>query len=328
MLKQDPTGTSKVIYAAIAANVAIVIAKVIAAHVTGSSAMFSEGIHSVVDSGNGALLLLGVKLSRRPADESHPFGYGKELYFWTMVVALAVFALGGGMSIYEGMSHLVHPRPMEHLAATYAVLVCSAVFEGGSLFFALRAFLSSSADVTLWQAIRRSKDPACFTVIFEDSAAVLGLLIAFCATMLAHRFSLPLLDGLASILIGLLLMSVAFLLGSKTKALLIGEGVDRATLHRIGQIADEVAGVERMGYPFTTFFGPQDALLTMTIQFKAGFSTGQVEKAVDLIEARIQRQFPEIKHIFLEVDSVRESQPNEAVDGIVSPQKAVAITAQ
>ncbi len=327
MLKQGSSTTSKVIYAAIAANVAIVIAKLIAARLTGSSAMFSESIHSMVDTGNGGLLLLGLRLSRRPADELHPFGYGKELYFWTMVVALAVFALGGGMSFYEGVVHILHPHALEHLTATYVVLFCSAIFEGSSLVIALRAFRSSPSELTLWQAIRRSKDPGCFTVIFEDSAAVLGIFIALLATVLTHSFHLRLLDGVASILIGLLLMSVAFLLGSKTKALLIGEGVDRNTLHAIREIADDVAGVERMGYPFTTFFGPHDALLTMTIQFRAGFSSGQIERAVDLIEARIQTAFPEIKHIFLEVDSVRESQPEEALDGVVLPQKAVAITA-
>ncbi len=325
---QKDRSTSAVVYAAIAANIGIVLAKWIAAHVTGSSAMFSECIHSVVDTGNGGLLLLGLRFSRKPADELHPFGYGKELYFWTMVVALAVFAVGGGMSIYEGFTHILHPHALEHLTATYTVLLCSAVFEGTSLLYALRTFGKSHVGMTLWRSIRKSKDPACFTVIFEDSAAVLGIAIALLATFLNTHLHLGVLDGLASILIGLLLMSVAFLLGSKTKALLIGEGLDRAGLHAIKQIAEEVAGVERLGYPFTTFFGPHDALLTMTIQFRSGFSSREVERAVDLIEARIQTRFPDIKHIFLEVDSVRESRPGDAVDGAVLPQKGVAITEQ
>ncbi len=324
-MRDEGRTTSAVIYAALAANLGIVIAKLIAAKVTGSSAMFSESIHSMVDTGNGGLLLLGLKLSRRPADELHPFGYGKELYFWTMVVALAVFALGGGMSIYEGVNHILSPHALEHLSATYSVLACSLVFEGSSLFFALRSFSGNDPTTSLWGTIRKSKDPARFTVIFEDSAAVIGILIALLTTGMTQYFHFGFLDGLASILIGLLLMSVAFLLGSKTKALLIGEGVDRTTLQAIRDAAEDVTGVERLGYPFTTFFGPHDALLTMTVQFRVDFSSSDIETAVDLIEARIQQQFPEIQHIFLEVDTVRKSKPTDSVSGVVSPQKGVEI---
>ena len=305
MSEASEKSTRKVLHAAILANVAILVAKLVAASVTGSSAMLSEAIHSLVDTGNGGLLLLGLKLSSRPADELHPFGYGKELYFWTMIVSLAVFALGGGASIHEGINHLAHPRPLEHIGITYAVLGCAAVFEGYSLSVALREFRRQIGSQTLLQGIRQSKDPASFTVLFEDSTAVFGILIAFVATLLAQTFGLKRLDGLASILIGLLLMGVAVLLAAKTKALLIGEGVDRGTLRAIRELAEKIAGVERVGYPLTMFFGPQNALLTMTVQLSKEFSSVQVESTVDEIEALIQRTFPDFRHIFLEVDTMR-----------------------
>jgi cation diffusion facilitator family transporter len=300
--------TSKVLYAAMLANLAIVIAKMVAAGVTGSSAMLSEGIHSIVDLGNGGLLLLGLQLSRKPADELHPFGYGRELYFWTMVVALAVFALGGGVSIYEGIGHILRPHALEHLKATYIVLGCSALFEGSSLVIAVREFRSLHPGLSLVQSLRISKDPSTFTVLFEDSAAVAGIGIAALATWLNQCLQIPALDGLASILIGVLLMSVASLLAAKTKALLVGEGLERPALRTICEMTAEVNEIERCGYPFTTFFGPREALLAMSLQFRKGASSRQVERSVDELEDRLRARFPEIKHIFLEVDSVRDSQ--------------------
>ncbi len=317
--------TRKVIYAALIANVAILIAKLVAARISGSSAMLSEGIHSIVDCGNGGLLLLGLRLSRQPANETHPFGYGKELYFWTMIVALAVFALGGGASIYEGVLHITHPQPLEHLSVTYSVLACSALFEGLSLSFAVREFRRTQVGLSVWRAIARSKDPASFTVLFEDSTAVLGVLIALGSTLLAQRFGFRLLDGCASVVIGVLLMGVATLLGAKTKALLIGEGFDRQTLCHIREIAEGVPGVVRSGYPFTMFFGPHDALLTMTVQFERGSTARQIEATVDTIELRIQEKCPDLKHIFLEVDTVREAATSNHQDELLEPQKAVAL---
>ena len=326
MVDEGLNSTRKVLYAAMLANVAIVIAKMVAAAATGSSAMLSEGIHSLVDTGNGGLLLLGLQLSRRPADDLHPFGYGRELYFWTMVVALAVFALGGGVSIYEGIAHLLRPHPLEHLRANYIVLACSAVFEGTSLVIALREFRKINLGLLLLQSIRGIKDPASFTVLFEDSAAVLGIAIAVTATFLGQRLHVLWFDGVASILIGVLLMCVAGLLGAKTKALLIGEGLDRAALHAICKMAGGVPGVERSGYPFTTFFGPHDALLAMTVQFRKGVNSRQVELSVDQIEDRVRAQYPAIKHIFLEVDTVRERLPEETGDSSFEPQKEIELT--
>jgi cation diffusion facilitator family transporter len=323
-LPQDTqNSTRKVLFAAILANIAILIAKLLAAWMTRSSAMLAEAIHSLVDSGNGGLLLLGLKLSNRPADESHPFGYGKELYFWTMVVALAVFALGGGASIYEGVTRILTPRELQHMTVTYTVLLSSATFEGYSLYVALREFRKLNGSMSIIEGIRQSKDPASFTVLFEDSTAVLGVFIALVSTTLVNSYGWRSLDGFASIIIGILLMGVAVLLGAKTKALLIGEGVDRKTLQSIRDIAASVSGVERLGYPFTMFCGPQHALLTMTVQFNKGLSSAQIESAVDRIETLIQTKFPDLKHIFLEVDTVRALRANDFVDGVAGPQKAV-----
>ena len=192
---------------------------------------------------------------------------------------------------------------------------------------AVREFRKLNGSVSILEGIRQSKDPASFTVLFEDSTAVLGVCIAFVSTTLVSKYGWRWLDGLASILIGILLMSVAVLLGAKTKALLIGEGVDKNSLRSIQEIAAGVAGVERLGYPFTMFCGPQNALLTMTVQFKKGFSSGQIESAVDRIETLIQAKLPDFKHIFLEVDSVREPRSDDLVDGVAGPQKSVEAVA-
>ncbi|AXC11240.1 Cation transport protein [Acidisarcina polymorpha] len=310
---------------AILANLAILIAKLIAAAFTGSSAMLSEAIHSLVDTGNGALLLMGQRLSIKPPDETHPFGYGKELYFWTMIVAFVVFALGGGASIYEGIVHLYHPQALEHLRATYVVLGCSAAFEGYSLAVALREFRKVRGDRSYLKAIRSSKDPASFTVLFEDSTAVLGIVVALVATFFGQRYRLQWFDGAASVVIGCLLMTVAGLLAAKTKALLIGEGADKETLLSIREIAEAVPGVKRLGYPFTMFFGPQQALLTMTVQFHAGFSISEVELTVDRIEASIQAKYPQLKHIFLEVDTVRDVKEESLGGEVVLLEKSSTI---
>ena len=327
MPESSLNSTRKVLYAAILANVAILAAKLFAAWMTRSSAMLAEAIHSLVDCGNGGLLLLGLKLSNRPADETHPFGYGKELYFWTMIVALAVFALGGGASIYEGFTRILAPRELQHLTVTYAVLLCSAVFEGYSLYVAVREFRKLNGSVSILEGIRQSKDPASFTVLFEDSTAVLGVCIAFVSTTLVSKYGWRWLDGLASILIGILLMSVAVLLGAKTKALLIGEGVDKNSLRSIQEIAAGVAGVERAGVSL-------HHVLRTSKRFThhdCSVQKGLFERA-DRICSRPDRnaypsEFPDFKHIFLEVDSVREPRSDDLVDGVAGPQKSVEAVA-
>ena len=268
-MRTDHTASfNKAIYAAIAANIAIACAKFAGAYFTDSSAMFSEGIHSLVDTGNGALLLVGLRLSRKPADETHPFGYGKELYFWTLVVALLIFALGGGVSIFEGVLHIRQPVAVSKPMWNYAILAFSFLFEGYALVTSLRESRPFQGKLSLWKAIRASKDPSLFTVIFEDAAALLGLLFAFAGVLGGEIFEAPWMDGAGSVTVGLLLMTVAMLLARESKALLVGEGADRETLVHIRELARAEAGVERVDYPLTMYFGPHNGLLTM--KFSSG----------------------------------------------------------
>jgi cation diffusion facilitator family transporter len=290
-----------------AANVAIAAAKFAGFLFTGSSAMFSEAVHSVVDTLNGALLIVGLRLSRKAPDETHPFGYGKELYFWTLVVALLIFALGGGVSILEGIKHVQHPPELSNPGWNYSILAASFVFEGTALLVSLREFRAAEGKGSIWRAIHRSKDPSTFTVIFEDTAALIGLIIAAVGLSFGRAFGLPYADGIASVLIGSLLMMVAFLLIAETKALLVGEGADKDTLRQIRALALADPAVDRAGYPLTMYFGPNNVLLTMNIQFCNGLAGSAIEESVDRIEASIRASYPNIRYIYLEADAVRSS---------------------
>lgn len=296
------------IFAAIGANFAIAVMKFAAAFFTGSSAMLSEGIHSLVDTGNGGLLLLGVHKSQQPADASHPFGYGKELYFWCLIVAVLIFGVGGGISIYEGIKHLLHPAPLEDPTWSYVVLGLAALFEGIVFVIAFRAFQSlKSEDESFWQAIKSSKDPTTFTVLFEDAAALLGLTVAFVGIYLAHYFNNPYLDGAASVVIGVILSSVALLLVYESKGLLIGEGADAQTLENIRKLAEAEKGVKKVINPLTMYFGPHTILLTVDIEFDKKLSAAEVEETVDRLEKNIRRQYPDIKHIYIEAGAISAS---------------------
>jgi cation diffusion facilitator family transporter len=300
------TASSKfVIYAAIGANLAIAIMKFVAAALTGSSAMVSEGIHSLVDTGNGGLLLFGIHKSKQPADATHPFGYGKELYFWSLIVAVLIFGVGGGISIYEGIAHLLHPRPLEDPFWSYLVLGFAAVFEGLVFVVAFRAFQAlKGEDESIWQAIKSSKDPTTFTVLFEDAAAMLGLIFAFVGIFLAHQFENPYLDGVASVCIGLLLAAVAVVLAYESKGLLVGEGTDPQTLEKIRKLAEADPGVKKMLMPLTMHFGPDTVLLTVDIEFHKRLSATEVEEAVDRLDKSIRTQYPNIKHIYIQAGAV------------------------
>ena len=301
------TASSKfVIYAAIGANLAIAIMKFVAAALTGSSAMVSEGIHSLVDTGNGGLLLFGIHKSKQPADATHPFGYGKELYFWSLIVAVLIFGVGGGISIYEGIAHLLHPRPLEDPFWSYLVLGFAAVFEGFVFVVAFRAFQAlKGEDESIWQAIKSSKDPTTFTVLFEDAAAMLGLIFAFVGIFLAHQFENPYLDGVASVCIGLLLAAVAVVLAYESKGLLVGEGTDPQTLEKIRKLAEADPGVKKMLMPLTMHFGPDTVLLTVDIEFHKRLSATEVEEAVDRLDKSIRTQYPNIKHIYIQAGAIR-----------------------
>jgi len=293
------------IFAAIGGNLAIAIMKFAAAAFTGSSAMLSEGIHSLVDTGNGGLLLLGIHKSKQPADATHPFGYGKELYFWSLIVAVLIFGVGGGISIYEGIRHLIHPSPLEDPFWSYVVLGLAVVFESIVFVIAFRAFQAlKGEDENIWQAIKSSKDPTTFTVLFEDAAALLGLIVAFAGIFLAHYFNNPYLDGAASVLIGVILASVAVFLAYESKGLLVGEGADPETLENIRKLAEAAAGVEKVINPLTMYFGPRTILLTVDIEFDKKLSAMEVEEAVDRLEKNIRSQYPDIKHIYIEAGAI------------------------
>jgi cation diffusion facilitator family transporter len=296
------TESKTAVIAAIAGNLAIAVTKLTAAFFSGSSAMLSEGIHSIVDTGNGGLLLVGLRKSRKPADDRHPFGHGKELYFWPLIVAIMIFALGAGMSIYEGITHIQHPH-LSDPTWNYVVLGIAFFFESISSFFAFGAFKKELRGRGTFEAIRASKDPTAFTVLFEDSAALLGLVVAFLGIFFGHILQNPYLDGAASIGIGIILAFVAGFLAYETKGLLIGEGVDPETLENIRAIVTADPAVDALKEALTMHFGPSDVLVTLDIRFKKELSANEIPIAVTRLEEKIQGQYPHVKHIFVEAKS-------------------------
>ena len=298
----------RAVYAAMGANIAIATTKFIAAFFTGSSAMLAEGVHSLVDTGNGALILLGLRRSRRPASPDHPFGHGKELYFWTLIVAILIFAVGGGISFYEGVQHLRNPKPVQDPAWAYGVLGAAFLFEGYSWLVAVREFRRERATKPLLRAIHESKDPTTFTVLFEDSAAMLGLVVAFAGVLATEQLGNPYFDGAASIVIGAILATVAVFLALESKGLLIGEAVDpvvRASVCRILQSDRSVSRVVRM---LTMHLAPREVLLTLELEFQRGQSAADAAGAVERIDRAIRAQHPEIRHIFIESQSLAPPQ--------------------
>jgi cation diffusion facilitator family transporter len=303
------------IFAAIAGNLAIAATKFVAAAFTGSSAMLSEGIHSLVDTGNGTLLLLGVRMSRKPPDATHPFGHAMELYFWSLVVAILIFALGGGMSVYEGVIHIAHPNQLKNPIWNYAVLGFAILFESISFLFAIKAFRKEKGDQGIWETVHGSKDPTTFTILFEDTAALLGLLVALAGIFLGHQLDRPYLDGVASITIGVILGVVASFLAYESKGLLIGEGVSPQKLDSIRAIASADPSVVEVRKALTMHFGPNDVLLTLDVRFQKELKSGDIASAVNRLEAKIRDRHPEIRHIFIEAKSLIPSPDEVASDG-------------
>ena len=295
---------SSVVFVAMGANFAIALAKFAAAAVTGSSAMFSEGIHSIVDTGNELLLLLGLKRSAQPPDEAHPFGYGKALYFWSLIVAIVIFGLGGGASIYEGVHRLTRRTPIEHVTWSFVVLGVGAAFEGASWFLAHRALRRRRPTGNLLAAIRASKDPSIFTVVVEDSAALAGIAIAFIGVLLGWRLGMPAFDGIASILIGVILATVATLLAWESGGLLVGESADPADIKAIREIMASDPDVEGIARTLTMQLGPDDVLLNVDVHFRDDLTSGEVASAVDRLEREIRDRCPTIRHIFIEAEAI------------------------
>ena len=294
------------IYAAIAGNMAIAVTKFVAAAFTGSSAMLSEAIHSMVDTGNGWLILLGVRKSRKPPDADHPFGHGHELYFWTLIVGVLIFAVGGGMSVYEGIQHILHPKAPENLVWSYAVLGFAVVFEGTTWIFGWKAFSDERGRKGVVKAIHETKDPSTFTVLLEDSAALLGLLFAFAGIFLGSQLELPYLDGVASVLIGGLLCGVAVLMVYESKGLLIGEGLDRESLKSIRKLVKADPGVEWVGHLHTMYLGPHEVLLTIELRFHSQITALEVRQSARRLRETIQSEHPDISRIFFGAEALSE----------------------
>ncbi len=303
-----PEGSKKAVVAALAGNLLVAVSKFVAAMASGSSAMFSEGIHSTVDTSNEALLLFGMKRSRRPPDEQHPLGHAHELYFWSFVVAVMIFGLGGGVTIYEGITRVLHPKALEDPTWNYAALALATVFEGTSLAVGYRQFKKQAGETPIIQAIRRSKDPSAFIVVLEDSAAIVGIVIAFLGVFLGHRFHNVYFDGSASILIGVLLGAVAFFLGYEVRGLLVGESAEPEMVKAIQEIAEADRSVERANRPVTVYLGPSNVLVALELQFAGSANSREVTDSVDRIEKAIRDQFPEVDRIYVEAESIKSPQ--------------------
>ncbi|GGE78274.1 cation transporter [Stappia taiwanensis] len=299
------TGSKKVIYAALAGNALIAVTKFFAAAYTGSSAMMSEGIHSLVDTGNQGLLLHGLKKARQPADEKHPFGYGAELYFWSFVVAILIFAVGSGISIYEGVQKILHPHPVTSPIVAYVVLGLAIVFEAGAWWIAYKEFSKVRGRQGLLQAVRDSKDPAVFTVLFEDTAAMLGLLVALSGLLAAQYLGLPWLDGAASVAIGVILAATAAFLAYETKGLLVGESAAPEVVDTIRAVVEATPTVSRLNEIRTLHRGPEDVLLALSVDFQDNLTVGKVEEAIYALEIAIKQRFPIVRRVFIEVQATR-----------------------
>lgn len=293
------SGSKRVIYAALAGNLLIAVTKFVAAFFTGSSAMLSEGVHSLVDTGNGSLLLYGMYRANRPPDRSHPLGHGRELYFWSFIVALLVFALGAGVSFYEGVVHMMKPEPIRNVTVTYVVLGLSILFEGGSWFVALKEFRTTKGRLGYYEAVRVSKDPSVFTVLFEDTAALLGLVIALAGIAAAQYFEMPVLDGAASIGIACVLGLTAVFLARESKGLLMGEAASPEIQKKLFRIAAADPAVRGVNGILTIHIGPTQIVANLSLEFEDATLAPEIEACVERLESAIRAQIPEVTTVFV-----------------------------
>ena len=299
--------TKRAVIAALTANILIALMKFAVAIFINSSALLAEGFHSLADTTNQAFLLLGIRLSNRPADRRHPFGYGKERYFWAFVVSISIFIIGAVFSVHEGITKILHPEPLRNQWWGYLVIALSAVFDGYSWSIAFRALKGTFKRRGVFRTIRESKIPAIFIIFLEDSAALFGLSIALGGIILASLTANPVFDGAASIIIGVILALVALVLFYETKSLLIGEGVSETDLRKIRTGIATVPEVKEVVNILTMHLGPEDILVNLDINFVDDLSTDQVEEAIDKVERAIQEQLPAVKKIFVEPESIKKT---------------------
>jgi cation diffusion facilitator family transporter len=299
-------GSIVVVIAAMISNIIIFVSKIIAATITHSSSMLAESIHSVVDIGNSALVYLGIRQSKKPADADHPFGYGSEVYFWSMIVAISIFGIGGGISMFEGFHHIFQPVEIHNAYINYIVIGIGIVVEGTSLVIATRHFNEAKGHKGFFAFIRQSKDPSLFTVVFEDSAAVLGLVIALISVFLSDSLGIAYADGVGSCLIGAILMIVSFFLARESKGLLIGEGVEPYTLNQMRETVMDVEGVEDIGILRTLYLGPDTLLVNLDVKFISSLNATEINAVIDIIEDTLRNRWPVVKHIYIEVASRKD----------------------
>ena len=304
--------SKKVIIPALIGNTLISITKFAAALITRSSAMFSEGIHSIVDTGNQILLLYGLKQAKKPADEDFPFGHGKEVYFWSFIVAILIFALGGGISIYEGIQHLRYPNPISNPLINYIVLGLALLFEGAAWYFAFRGFTRAKGKWGYLEAIQRGKDPSMFVVLFEDTAAMLGLLVAFVGIALTQATGILYFDGIASVVIGLILIGTAVWLAYETKSLLIGESANRPVIKGIREILKANRLEEHVNEVLTMHMGPDFILANLSVDFRDHATADDIESVIAEMDQAIKEQYPQIKRIFIEAEKRWDNSGNHA----------------
>ena len=296
-----------VLLGALTANLGIAIAKFIAASITGSSSMLSEGIHSVVDSLNQVLLLYGEHRADRPPDGQHPFGYGRELYFWAFVVAIMIFAVGAGLSFYEGYIHYYDPEELHDPTINYIVLVAAFLLEGTSWVIAMRHFAASKGETGWWAAVRRSKDPSVFIVMFEDSAALAGLVVAGVGVWASHWFDAPRLDGVASMVIGLILALVAVLLARETKGLLIGERADPRVIAKVRDIVARQDWVTCVNHVRTIHTAPRKVFVAISADIEDGVTMGEGESLIEALEHELKAAMPELTSIYIRPEKSHEA---------------------
>jgi len=294
-----PTSSNRTLVIALLANLGIAASKFVAAFITGSSAMLTEGVHSVVDSTNQLLLMWGRRQARKPPDKYHPFGYGRELYFWSFVVAVLVFSLGAGVSIYEGIIHIAEPEPAVSPYVAYAVLLVAFLLEGWSTLEAFKEFREAKGQLGWFEAIRRSKDPPAFIVLLENGAAMAGIIAAAAGVLLAQLTGNPFYDGAASVLIGLILGVTAFLLAYESKGLLIGEAADPDLVRDLRRLASGTPGVVAVGHVRTVHSSPDQITAMINVDFDDKILAGEVERIVCDVELEAQERWPEVRHLFI-----------------------------
>ena len=295
--------SNKSIYSALAANLLIAITKFIAGAFSNSAAMISEGIHSMVDTVNQVLLLFGLKRSKKPADAIRPFGYGKELYFYSFIVSILIFGLGGGISIYQGIIHIMEPEPLGDPTWNYVVLGLSILFEGTSLVIAAKEFNLVRGTDSWWKAIVRSKDPSSFLVLFEDGAAVLGLITVIICMVFSHHYQIPELDGVASLLVGLLLVAVSLILARESRSLLLGEGISEVSKNKITMLTEKDPAVLKVLHILSTYQSPEEVILMLIVAFKEHQDTAEINNAIDRIRKDIKSDFNLIRFVIIQPEA-------------------------